>query len=106
MKSQLIRLDFQVLIYPEGNFWIAHCLETDIASEGKSQQEALENLLDISNVQIEALLAEGDLNSLFSPAPAEIWRMFATAKDRKSSKRPNRAAKPINRINVRQLAAV
>lgn len=107
MTSNVIRLDFQVLVYPEGEFWIAHCLETDIAAEGKSQQEAIENLIDVSNLQIETLLSEGDLNSLFSPAPSEIWRLFSTAQDRKASpQRPSRAAKPIHRIRVRQLAAV
>ncbi len=105
MASDVIRLDFQVLIYPEGKFWIAHCLETDIASEGKTPKAAIKSLIDISNLQIEALLAEGDLSSLFSPAPRDIWRLFATALDRpSSSKRPRHAAKPINRINVRQLA--
>jgi len=107
MAVQSIRLDLQVLIYPEGEFWIAHCLETDIASEGNTPKEALVNWIDITNLQIKTLLAEGDLNSLFSPAPAEIWRMYSTAEDRGSaSKRPSRAVKPINRISVRQLAAV
>jgi len=96
-----------MLVYPEGNFWIAHCLETDLVAEGDTPKEAMSGLIDISNTQIEALLAEGDLNSLFSPAPPEIWRMFSTAADSPSaSRRPSRAVKPINRISVRQLVAV
>lgn len=106
MTSSGIRLDFQVLVYPEGNWWIAHCLETDLASEGGTPVEAMKNLVDISNHQIQTLLAEGDLNSLFSPAPPEIWRMYATAPDRPAARKPKTAAKPINRISVRQLAAV
>jgi hypothetical protein len=106
MTANAVRLDLRILVYPEDSFWIAHCLETDLVAEGSSPKEAIEGLIDISNTQIEALLAEGDLNSLFSPAPPEIWRMFATADDNeRASRRPSRAVKPINRISVRQLAS-
>ncbi len=107
MANNVIRLDFQVLVYRESAQYIAHCLETDLAAEGNSVKESLENLIDISNLQIESLMAEGDLNSLFSPAPPDIWRMFSMASDRPSApRRPARAVKPINRIRVRQLEAV
>jgi hypothetical protein len=101
--SDRIRLDFRVLIYKEDDFWIAHCLETDLVAEGATMSQALDNLVDISNVQIEAAMDEGDLASLFTPAPADIWRMYAIAAER-PSRRPRKAVKQVNKLSVRQLA--
>ena len=98
-----IRLDFQVLIYPEDDFWIAHCLETDLVGEGDTADEAMQTLIDISNVQIQAAIDAGDLASIFSPAPPDLWRAYAVGKE-KQSKRPKRAIKSLNRLSVRELA--
>jgi hypothetical protein len=98
-----IRLDFQVLIYREDPFWIAHCLETDLAAEGSTVAAAIDNLMDISNVQIQAALDEGDLASVFSPAPAEVWRMYAVAAEG-PTRRPRKAVKQVNKVHFRQLA--
>ena len=101
--SDKIRLDFQVLIYREAPFWIAHCLETDLVAEGKTVAEAVDNLIAISNVQIQAALDEGDLASVFSPAPAEVWRMYSVATEG-PSRRPRKAIKQVNKVQFRQLA--
>ncbi|MCI0332691.1 MAG: hypothetical protein L0228_05670 [Planctomycetes bacterium] len=101
--SDRIRLDFRVLIYKEAEFWIAHCLETDLVAEGASVTEAIDYLIDISNVQIQAAIEEGDLASLFSPAPADIWRMYAVAAEG-PSRRPRKAIKQVNKLSVRQFA--
>lgn len=101
--SDKIRLDFQVLIYREAPFWIAHCLETDLVAEGETEAEAIDNLIAISNVQIQAALDEGDLASVFSPAPPEVWRMYAVAAEG-PSRRPRKAIKQVNKVQFRQLA--
>lgn len=101
--SDKIRLDFQVLIYREAPFWIAHCLETDLVAEGNTVAEAVDHLMDISNVQIQSALEEGDLASIFSPAPPEIWRLYAVAAEG-PSRRPRKAVKQVNRVQFRQLA--
>lgn len=101
--SDKIRLDFRVLIYKEDEFWIAHCLETDLVAEGASMSQAIDSLIDISNVQIEAAIDEGDLASLFTPAPPDIWRMYAIAAEG-PSRRPRKAIKQVNKLSVRQLA--
>jgi hypothetical protein len=89
-----------VLIYHEDEWWIAHCLEMDLPAEGQSPQEAFQNLLDVLDVQIQSSLADGDLGSIFSPAPAELWRMYALATDRTFRKKP---PKPVSRLDVREL---
>jgi predicted RNase H-like HicB family nuclease len=35
---------FRVTVWQEGNWFVAQCLEVDVASQGKTKQEALENL--------------------------------------------------------------
>jgi hypothetical protein len=98
-----IRLDFQVLIYREDDFWIAHCLETDLVGEGDTMAQAMRTLVDISNVQIQAAIDAGDLASIFSAAPPDLWRSYALGKQR-FSKRPRRAIKPVHRLSIRELA--
>jgi len=101
--SDKIRLDLRVLMYREDVFWIAHCLETDLVGEGETVAQAMDTLIDISNVQIQAALDEGDLASIFSPAPADVWRMYAVAAEG-PSRRPRKAIKEVDKISVRQLA--
>ena len=101
--SDKIRLDFRVLIYREEPFWIAHCLETDLVAEGKTVSEAVDGLVAISNVQIQTALDEGDLASVFSPAPPEVWRMYSVAAEG-PTRRPRKAVKQVNKMQFRQLA--
>jgi hypothetical protein len=100
--SDKIRLDFRVLIYREEPFWIAHCLETDLVAEGATVTEAVDNLIAISNVQFQTALDEGDSASIFSPAPAEVWRYSVAAEG--TTRRPRKAIKQVNKVQFRQLA--
>ena len=95
-----VRLEFKILIYQDDGYWIAHCLEMDLPAEGSTPSEALQNLIDISEVQISAALEEGNLDSIFSQAPAELLRMYATATDKKFRRRP---LGPVKRFEVREL---
>ena len=76
-----IRLGFSILLYRENKWSIAHCLEMDLPAEGGTPAEALKNLTDLMDYQIQTALAEGDLESIFSPAPPELWKSFAVAGD-------------------------
>ena len=103
-RTEKIRLDFNVLLYKEDSWWIAHCLEMDLPAEGTTPQEAIKNFLDIANVQIKAALSEGDLQSIFSPAPPELWKAFAVADDRAFPRKSGRLIKPLNRPRLREMA--
>jgi predicted RNase H-like HicB family nuclease len=37
-------LNLQSVVYKEGKYWVAQCLNVDVSSFGKSEEEALENL--------------------------------------------------------------
>ncbi len=97
-----IQLDFRVLLYPEEGFWIAHCLETDLACEGSEPDEAFGGLVDITNALVEQALAEGDIKSVFSTAPVDILHMYALAPRQKSGARPLNLHGAINRVERRQ----
>jgi hypothetical protein len=101
-SADKIRLEFSVLVYPEDHWWIAHCLEMDLPAEGDTPDKAIRNLVDIALVQIRSALSEGDLQSIFSAAPPELWKAFAIATDLTPPRK--RLAKPIERLNVRELA--
>ena len=101
--SDKIRLDFRVLIYREEPYWIAHCLETDLVAEGQTITDAVDNLVAISNVQIQSSLEEGDLAAVFFPAPPEVWRMYSIAAEG-PTRRPRKAVKQVNKMQFRQLA--
>ncbi len=102
VAANQIRLGLSVLIYREEAWWIAHCLEMDLPAEGKTPPEALLNLFDIANVQIEAALEHDDVQSIFSPAPAEFGKLFAESRDYN-----DRPARPpiasVDLLNVREL---
>ena len=59
----------RMVVYLEGGGWIAHCLEMDVVAEGKTANEAMRNLEDLCQFQIEVAMKEGDLDSVFRPAP-------------------------------------
>lgn len=105
MKSTAptIRLDLSVLVYVEGDWWIAHCLEMDMAEEGKTPFEAFKNLVDVINHHVGVAMEEADLGSIFSPSPPELWKLFAISEDYILPKTPRKTIKPVNRFHVRQL---
>ena len=70
------KFDVHILLYTEDYISIAHCLEFDIVAQGKKKIEALKNLLGAIELQINFALENNDLSSIFTPAPAEYWKML------------------------------
>ncbi len=103
-KMQEIRIDLSVLVYRDNKAWIAHCLEMDLPAEGRTANAAIKNFMDIAKVQIGSALDEGNLNSIFFSAPAELWRLYALGKDRLQPISDQRKPKQVNRLSVRELA--
>ena len=65
-----------VIIYREEDYYLAHCLEFDLAAQGNNIQESFQNLLDAVELQTAYALETGDLENLIQPAPPEFWRML------------------------------
>jgi predicted RNase H-like HicB family nuclease len=95
-----VRLLLRALIYRDDDCWVAHCLETDVVADGPTPAKAYASLLSLTNLQIAAALEEGDIRSIFRPAPEEIHAQFACADDR-----PFRRSPPtgVERFDVRTL---
>jgi len=48
---------FTVTIWQEGDWFVAQCLEVDVASQGESPQEALDNLREALELHFEPPVA-------------------------------------------------
>ena len=57
---------------PEGNQFVSHCPQLDIASCGDTVDEALDNLGDALEVQLAALEEVGELERIFKERGIEI----------------------------------
>ena len=73
-------MTWRFVVYKEQGFWLSHCLETDVVAEGASAAEALRNSRDLCDFQIRTAMRDGDIASIFRPAPKEIWLLFMNAK--------------------------
>ncbi len=101
--KQSPRVSLRFVIYQEGEWWFAHCLELDIVAEGNTPKEALHDVLSLCSTQIAEAVEAGDVASIFRPAPAEFWRLFTLALDFPNARR---APKPITSYEAREVALV
>lgn len=93
-------IDLRAVVYQEGEWWIAHCLELDLVAEGKTPRAALEDVVDLIEFQIRVAIEEDDLNSIFRPAPPEIWALYSqTGKELRPPRK--KKASPVSRIVAR-----
>jgi hypothetical protein len=72
-------LHVDVLLYPEGDGWAAHCLQLDLVECGASLEEVQEAILDVIRAHIEYALEHDNMEHLFHPAPPEVWKLFLGA---------------------------
>ena len=86
------RVSLRFVIYQEGEWWFAHCLELDLVAEGKSPKESLRDVLGLCATQIDVAVEAGDLASIFRPAPPEYWRLFSLAVDFPTGRPPRSIA--------------
>ena len=45
---------FAATVWREGNWYVSQCVEVDVASQGESEEEALENLKQALDLHFEA----------------------------------------------------
>jgi predicted RNase H-like HicB family nuclease len=92
------RLTLRALLYRGDGVWIAHCLELDLVADGATPHQAITALMELTEFQIETAMEEGDLSSIFRPAPPDIQSAFAVAQDRRA---PRKRVKRVERFDVR-----
>jgi predicted RNase H-like HicB family nuclease len=69
------------VFYYEQDRWIAHCLQFDLIGDGETRAEAMENLAEAIQLQVEATLESRNFANLFSPAEGRIFDMFARGRN-------------------------
>jgi len=65
-----------VLLYPEEDYIVAHCLQLDIVATAPTKREVFGDMIDLIVAQIEYALEKDNMAHLFRPAPPEIWERF------------------------------
>jgi predicted RNase H-like HicB family nuclease len=53
MEEVLMKRTFTASVWKEGNWFVAQCVEVDVASQGESEQEALSNLREALELYFE-----------------------------------------------------
>ena len=78
IKKMNIARNFHILILGNSRkkHVLAHCLDMDIAAEGKNESQAMKNLTDLIKVQLEYCLENNMLEGAFRPAPRKYWDKF------------------------------
>ena len=68
------RLDLHILIEKEGDLYAALCLELNVASQGKTLEEARKNIREAIELYLEDVYESGDEKEFIPrPAPVEEW---------------------------------
>lgn len=70
---------FRFIFYKEDDRWLGHCLETDTVAEGMTPADAVRNLKNALELQLDDALAKKDVRIIFNPAPREYWRLLPQA---------------------------
>lgn len=75
------------LEYKDGEYYIAHCLEFDIVAQGKTADEARQELAELIREQI-LFTTEKDIEekALFHPAPVKYWEILHHLRTRQARK--------------------
>jgi len=74
-----VEFPLRIVIYPapdlEGQ-WIAHCLETDVVTQGNSADHAFQMMAEALEAISKFNLSHGRFPVALTPAPKEIWELF------------------------------
>ncbi|MBI4705358.1 MAG: hypothetical protein HY744_29990 [Deltaproteobacteria bacterium] len=73
-------LSLHILVYRDGDAWLAHCLEFDAVAQGDCPDEARTGLMDAVALLVEDAREHGAVAGLYRPAPVELWRRFGEAR--------------------------
>ena len=71
MKS--LPFHFDILVEQQSEGSVAHCLQLDIVAVAENQQQALGDIVDLIQTQLTTAIENDNLDSIFHPAPAEVW---------------------------------
>jgi len=99
-KKHEFMMTFRVLGY-QGNDgqWSAHCLETDLVGYGKSFNKAVDDLIELTTIQISFALTRKEMALLDRPASADIHEIYNRVFSEQIQSLPNkRSSNPKRRV--------
>lgn len=79
---QDVKLEFPILVYQDGDEWVAQSLLTSTTAVNKDHTKALAEVSHLMDVEIDEAFADakGDLQKalqmIVCSAPAELWNQF------------------------------
>lgn len=74
-------MTFNILAKKEEGIWVAHCLELDIVATAKTIATLKREIVDLIITQIDFAFNNDNLDNLYHPAPAEVWKEFYACKE-------------------------
>lgn len=84
--DQVDGMVFNILVKEEDDLFVAHCLELDIVATADAIDEVKNDLFDLIITQVSSAFSNDNLDYLFHPAPADVWKEFYQCKGRPEQK--------------------
>jgi predicted RNase H-like HicB family nuclease len=75
--------------------WVIHCLDFDIAAQGRMEAEARQNLIHAIEMLYEQALEDGTPDGIFQSAPQALWDTYVKAQGHKSGQFNLNIRKPL-----------
>lgn len=79
MKTHYYDLVIRVLIYKDGDQFVAHALELDIPAYGATEEAAKKELEALVENQLSFAASKGKQEMIYFPAPQEFFERWETA---------------------------
>ena len=76
-----MELDYTVEVWRKGDWYVAKCPELDFVSQGKTQDEARENLEQVIQIQFEEMAETGTLDEYLAECGVFEGRFLHDATD-------------------------
>lgn len=70
------RFHFRFLVRKEQDLFVAYCLELDLVAAANTQEQAVEDLIDVTVEQVRYCIVNDNMDRLFRRAPDEIWNEY------------------------------
>ncbi len=84
MRAEMFRetgsVTVRVVMFKDGEDWVAHCLDMDLVATGNSLPGVKKEIEKLMISQIGFALKNDNLPAIFRPAPPEIFAMLAKSK--------------------------
>jgi hypothetical protein len=70
------RFHFRFLVRKEEDWFVAYCLELDLMTAAKTEDQAVQDIVDVTIEQVRYCIVNDNIDRLFRRAPEEIWNEY------------------------------